>query len=87
MTYSQPNLLEDHLLVKCLRCGAQVWNYSTPNGKHVALDNAPGPYVIDGSKAYRSRGTHGYASHWDHCERLAAAPVTGAVSDDDFLWP
>jgi len=74
-------------LVRCGQCGAAVWNYPTPNGKHVALDNAPGPYVIDGGKAYKSRGTDGYRGHWDHCKRLAASPLATEVSGDDFLWP
>jgi hypothetical protein len=86
MTDSQPNLLSDHSLVRCLQCGADVWDYPTPNGKHVALDNAPGPWVIDGGKAYKSPGNHGYRGHWDHCERLAASPLTGQVNADEFLW-
>jgi hypothetical protein len=82
----QPELLSDHLLVKCLQCGTAVWDYPTPNGKHVALDNAPGPYVIEGGKAYKSRGNQGYRAHWDHCKRLAASPLTGQVNADEFLW-
>ena len=86
MTHSQPNLLSDHYLVKCLQCGAEVWDYPTPNGNHVALDNAPGPYVIEDGKAYRSTGTGGYRGHWDLCKRLAASPLAGQVNPDEFLW-
>ena len=86
MTDLQRALLSDHLLVKCLQCGAAVWDYPTPNGKHVALDNAPGPYVIEGGKAYKSPGMHGYRGHWDDCKRLAASPLTGQVNTDEFLW-
>ena len=82
----QPNALSDHMLVKCMQCGAMVWSYPTPNGNHVALDNAPGPYVIHDTKAYKSQGTQGYRGHWDHCKRLAASPLTGQVLADAFLW-
>ena len=87
MTDPPTNLLAEHMLAICGQCGAPIWDYPTPNGKHVALDNAPGPYLVDGGKAYKSRGTHGYRGHWDHCKRLAASPLTGQVSADEFLWP
>jgi hypothetical protein len=40
--------------------------YGTPDGHEVALDNAPGPYLIVGTKAYRSNGSGGFRGHWEH---------------------
>ena len=86
MTPSQTESLSEYTLAICMQCGAVIWNYSTPDGKHVALDNAPGPYIIiNGDTAYRSEGTRGYRGHWDYC-KLAASPLTGQVDGDDFLW-
>lgn len=78
--------LDDYALATCMHCGAVVWLYSTPSGTMVALDDAPGPYVIAGTKAYRSTGNGGYRGHWDHCKMIATArPCTG-VDRDEFLW-
>ena len=87
MTDPPTNPLAEYAQAICGQCGTPIWDYPTPSGKHVALDNAPGPYVIDGGKAYKSRGTHGYRGHWDHCKRLAASPLAGQVNADEFLWP
>jgi hypothetical protein len=83
---SQPDGPSDDHLVTCGHCGAAVWDYPTPEGKHVALDNAPGPYIVHRRKAYKRPGAHGYRGHWDHCKRLAASPLTGEVNADGFLW-
>lgn len=58
--------LSDHALAVCGQCRAAIWDYATPNGKHVALEDAPGDYVIDGNVAFRSKGACGYRGHWDH---------------------
>jgi hypothetical protein len=64
-----------------------MWLYETPIGDRIALDDAPGEYVIDGgNKIYRTFSTNGYRAHQDHC-RARRAPLTGVVSAADFLWP
>ena len=77
--------LAESMLATCGQCGAAIWDYGTPSGKHVALDDAPGPYIIDGSTAYETASDFGFRAHWDHC-RLAASLLTGQVGEDDFLW-
>jgi hypothetical protein len=60
--------------------------YGTPDGHKVALDDSPGPYVIVGTKAYRSAGSDGFRSHWDHCRHPALSSARVEVLDSDFLW-
>jgi hypothetical protein len=79
--------LSDHMEALCGHCGAKIWSYPTPNGGHVPLDNAAGPYVIVGTRAYKSDGMDGYQRHLDHCKPFAEWRLTSQVSDDDFLWP
>ena len=88
MTFPKPKPLDDYAIATCGQCGASIWDYGTPNGNHVALDNAPGPYLIEGGKAYKSPGTsQGYRAHWDYCRRIAASSLVSAeVSGDEFLW-
>ena len=87
MTASRTNRLDQDKLLKCLQCGAAIFDYGTPSGSRVALDNAPGPYLIDANGvAYRSDGTDGYRGHAERCAVLAASPLTGQVDADDFLW-
>jgi hypothetical protein len=81
------NRLDDEKLSRCPRCGDPIWNYKLPSGNRVALDGAPGEYVIDANNvAYKSEGSGGYRGHSDHCGVLAASPLTGEVNADDFLW-
>lgn len=86
MEIQQSEPLDNDKIVRCLQCGAGVWDYSTPSGKSVALDNARGgPYLVVGPTAYRSETDQGYRSHWDHC-RLAASLPSVDVDIDEFLW-
>jgi hypothetical protein len=78
--------LQDHAESRCLHCGATIWLYSTENGNRVALDDAPGPYLIDGTKAYRSRGSAGFRGHWDHCLHTASYDARIDVLESEFLW-
>jgi len=87
MTATVTDELSDHFWARCGQCGASIWDYATPSGKHVTLDNEPGPYLIDGGHAYRSDTNDGYRGHWDHCERLARAPLSNHVVSGEFLWP
>ena len=86
MKRSFPDRLPDHALAVCGQCGDQIWLYATPNGRRVALDNLPGPYVIEGTTAYKSMQGDGYRGHWDHCKRAASSQPFSRVGDDDFLW-
>jgi len=70
----------------CGECGAPTWLYTLPNGNRVALDNAPGPYVIEGTKVYESTHGRGYRKHQHRNQRLPKSLLTGEVVDDDFLW-
>lgn len=80
--------LSDHALARCMQCGAMIWDYPTPGGKHVALDNVlGGSWAVDGLKAFKIEGTGGYRAHWDRCERIAAASLIGRVGENEFLWP
>jgi hypothetical protein len=87
MTDNQTDLLSGHAMVLCGECGETIWDYRTPNGNHVALDNAVGPYVINGPTACRRGPTDGYRGHWDHCKPVAASHPSNHVSADEFLWP
>jgi hypothetical protein len=78
--------LPEHALAVCGQCGDTIWLYATPNGGHVALDNLPGPYVIEGTKAHRSTHGDGYRGHWDHCKRATSSQPFSQIVDDDFLW-
>jgi hypothetical protein len=88
MNPSPTNRLDQDKQLKCLQCVEPVWDYKMQSGNRVALDGAPGPYIIDANNiAYRSEGTGGYRGHSEHCNVLAASPLTGQVDADDFLWP
>jgi hypothetical protein len=64
----------------CRDCGQPTWVYETPIGDRIALDNAPGEYVIDGgNKIYRTFSPDGYRAHHDHC-RATRSPLTGEVT-------
>jgi hypothetical protein len=77
--------LTDDARSTCPYCGAIVWVYPSFRGDPVALDNARGNYVIDGGfKAYRASFPWGYRAH--QCSRLAQAPLSAEVADDEFLW-
>jgi hypothetical protein len=78
--------LSDDLVVRCNHCGATVWNYASLSGNHVLLDDAPGPYVIDGTTAYKGTPTEGYRGHLDYCKPFAALFSRDHVSSDEFLW-
>ena len=78
--------LSDYAVVLCGHCGATIWLYSNEAGDRVALDDAPGPYLIDGTKAYRSRGGDGYRAHWDHCLITASFAARVDVLGSEFLW-
>ena len=62
-----------------------IWLYGTLDGNKVALDNAQGPYLIVGTKAYRSDGRSGFRGHWDHCRHPALYSARVDVVDSDFL--
>lgn len=51
------------------------------------LDDAPGPWLIDGSyKPFLSdRRSDGYRAH--DCARVGPAPLSVEVLDTEFLWP
>jgi hypothetical protein len=83
MPNNQSSPLSEHAKVLCGRCGATIWDYPTPNGKSVALDNAVGRYVIIGTHAYEGGPTDGYQGHWDHCKD---PETTNRVSNEEFLW-
>jgi hypothetical protein len=84
MTLTRP--LSDHHRSVCPQCGANVWVYPLPFGDQIALDNAPGEYLIDGrNKAYRSMLPAGYRAH--SCDRQARAPLATEVTGDEFVWP
>ena len=76
--------LDDQKRTRCLDCGATIWLYSGANGYRVALENAPGRYVIHDADAYESSPGSGYRNHWDHCRSRTQPP--GQVSEDEFLW-
>jgi hypothetical protein len=79
--------LSNEALTVCQRCGQTVWLYKTPTGDPVALDDAPGEMVIDAhDKAYRATRVEGYRVH--RCSEVAvSAPLSGTVSESEFLWP
>jgi hypothetical protein len=76
--------IEEHL--RCLDCGAWIWQFSTDDGRRVMLEQKPGPYLIDGYKAVETRGSNGYRDHWQHCRAREGAVVAPSVVADDFLW-
>jgi hypothetical protein len=79
--------LANHALSVCDRCGSRVWLYSTVTGTRVALDDAPGPYILDANNAvFRTSGNDGYAGHSDRCSQIAAAPLSAPVDTDEMLW-
>lgn len=89
MTKPPTKPLEDHAKTRCRLCGATVWLYKKPLGGYVALENAPGVWVIDGhNRAYEGFDPVGFRSHWDHCPKnpilTSVAPL---ISESDFLWP
>jgi hypothetical protein len=86
MKRSTTDALDDHAKVRCLDCGADIWQYTAPSGHHVALEDAPGPWIIEGTKAYESVGSDGYRNHWDHCHTIARSLLTRPAIGDEFLW-
>jgi hypothetical protein len=87
MSPSHTNRLDHDKLTTCPQCGDPVWDYRTPSGGRVALDRDEGPFIIDANGiAYMSTGRGGYRGHSDYCGVLAASPLTGQVTSDDFLW-
>ena len=72
----------------CRNCGAPIWQYHTNAGQPVTLENAPGPYVIDGrGKAYRASEGDGYRGHSDYCIPHVESQRTIDGLGDEFLWP
>jgi hypothetical protein len=79
--------LSEHAFAVCGQCGDPIWIYATPAGASVALDNAPGPYVIHERKAYKATQNLGFQAHWDHCKSITSSLRTWTVLTDEFLWP
>jgi hypothetical protein len=75
--------LSTRLPDRCRACGTDIWIYDSLNGNSVALEDAPGPYLIDGKTAYRSNRSDGYRSHWDYCGQTARPQEVG---EHEFLW-
>jgi hypothetical protein len=71
--------LRDDAAVRCLDCGAPIWLYSTHDGGRVALEDAPGPYVIDGTKVHRTDGP-GDSAATGSTASLFLAPLPAARS-------
>jgi hypothetical protein len=87
MSEPQTEPLADHALAYCNHCKAPIWRYSMPGGEIVSLENAPGPYFIVGTTAYKSNeAAAGYRSHWDYCRKISCGPLSRAVVVDEFLW-
>ena len=85
MNRSRSAPLADSAQAICPHCRAPVWMYEAPTGSTVALDDAAGPYLIDGrGKAYRSDRRDGYQGH--NCARHVRTPHSTQVTDDEFLW-
>jgi hypothetical protein len=65
----------------CPECQRLIWEYPTLAGDWVSVDNAPGPYIVDGlGKIWRTEHSDGYRAHV--CGRLANLEVT----EHEFLW-
>ncbi len=78
--------LEAQAQTQCTQCGGTIWLYTTYGGVQVALDEAPGPVVIDGlGKAFITEGHDGYREH--ECRPETDRFPLNEVTDDDFLWP
>ena len=61
---------------QCTKCGRPIHWFQTRNGKNVALDDRPGPYVIseDGTAVFEGLGGHAY--HYDGTAEGCPAQVT-----------
>jgi hypothetical protein len=70
----------------CTECRERSYLYRQPNGTNVALADAPGPYVIDESIAYKTTSDDGYAPHSDFCTHRHAATLIHDPADREFLW-
>jgi hypothetical protein len=83
----KPNLcapLADTARAICRGCRRIVWEYPTPAGEWVAVDAAPGPYVVDGlGKLWQLGGFDGYRGHECAASRTLLTPE---VTDAEFLW-
>lgn len=77
--------LSEEALTTCDKCKQLVWLYKTPVGEDISLDDIPGPYLIDRwRKAYRSMRSDGYSAH--DCSLVSTrAPLSGEVSEGEFL--
>jgi hypothetical protein len=63
-----------------------VWLYTTYAGIRLALDNAPGPLIIDaGGKLFITQDGDGSQAH--HCPRGARGEGPTDVVNDEFLLP
>lgn len=78
--------LDDQDALKCLDCGAAIWPQTTTEGRRVALEKTPGPYLILDRDVYESTGAAGYGNHWDHCHTIARSSIAPAVGNHEFLW-
>jgi hypothetical protein len=77
--------LAAHARTQCTRCGNSIWVYPTHAGVQFALDDAPGPVVIDKSgKAFKTQDRHGYKEHT--CTHSPSSSPRTDVVDDEFLW-
>jgi hypothetical protein len=77
--------LSDHALSVCDSCKEPIWVYPTQIGDRVALDDLPGPWVIDGRHTlYKLPYNSGYRTH--ECKQATNAPLLRDVPDDEFLW-
>lgn len=71
----------------CDRCGNLVWVYSMQSGETVALNFAPGEFIVDGrNHVYRTTGLAGYAQHACEASRRARLDLARTVRSDEFLW-
>ena len=77
--------LADSAKTTCPSCRAAIWLCSAEAGP-IALDPAPGPYVVDGhGKVFLSDWGDGYRAH--SCGQAHGLPFAlGGVEDDEFLW-
>jgi hypothetical protein len=85
-TIIQTAPLAAHAQTQCSRCAGTIWVYTTHAGVQFALDDAPGPVVIDAlGKAFKTGGRDGYREH--ECKPTTDPSPRNEVADDDFLWP
>lgn len=90
MSSTQVHPLPERFMEICPRCRCPVWVFRTPEGRTIAFDGSRGPYLTDADgTAWRSHDDDiGYRDHALSCERVASAsPLTGVVTEDEFLWP